>query len=97
MTYSFEDVAPVNWENQGQRPAPSSYYGTWVMSPQTEPLNSPLKSGHFFLRSGMTELWIVNSPCSPPHLMNNKPYFLFFKTLLLLFVNCIEARSPTFQ
>jgi hypothetical protein len=28
MTYSFEDVAPVNWENQGQRPAPSSYYGT---------------------------------------------------------------------
>jgi hypothetical protein len=46
----------------------------------------PYKRWTLSLRHGATELW-EDSPCSPFHLMNNKPYFLFLKNLFLIFVN----------
>jgi hypothetical protein len=81
-TYSFRELAPSHLENQGQ-----FCCGTWVLSPtQTEPLLSPPK-WTYSLSSETTDLWEDDCPCSPLCLMDNKPYFLFLKTLLLLFVN----------
>jgi hypothetical protein len=65
-------------ENQGQRPL-----WTCVLShSQVEPLNCTLKRQTFSLRSGMTELWQINSPYPSLCQTNNKSYFPFLKTLL---------------
>jgi hypothetical protein len=41
-TYNIGDVAPDTLRTKA-----STHYGTCISSHQTEPMNSPLKSGHF--------------------------------------------------
>jgi hypothetical protein len=80
-TYSFENVG----RNTGRtgRTKAGTYCGIWVLPCiQTDSLTFPFKKWTFSLRSGKTGLSDVDTPC-PLHLTNNKPYFLFLKTLLL--------------
>jgi hypothetical protein len=69
-------------ENQGQHLFWAMFFVTYSnLAP-----GLPFRKWTFSLRSGTRELWEVVSPC-PLHLINNKPYFLFLKTLLSLFVS----------
>jgi hypothetical protein len=60
---------------------------------QAEPLNSPLKCGHFLLEVGFTVLWGIDCPY-PLCMTNNNPYFPFLKPLHLFFVHCKLTFRP---
>jgi hypothetical protein len=74
------------WHQTPGEPRPAAMVACILSRSQAEPLNLPLKGGHLLSEVGQ-QLGEVDSPCPPPYLTNNKLYFLFLKTLLLLFVS----------
>jgi hypothetical protein len=90
-TYSFLAVG-----HQGTwRTKASIYCGTCILShTQTEPLNSPLKSGHFLSEVGWQSFERLTLRL-PLHLMNSKPYSFSSKPCSHYLWNSIEARGQT--
>jgi hypothetical protein len=99
-----QTTKPVSWdiqlrrcgarqlENQGQHLFWDMHlvmYSNWTFE-------LPFKKADIFPQKWMTELWKVDSPCLLLHLINDKPYFLFLKTLLSLFVNWHWGQGTSF-
>jgi hypothetical protein len=85
------------WCQDTWRTTASTFSGTCLLScTEAEPPDLPFKRRIFSLRSGTTELWEVGFLCPLLGLLNNKPYFLFLKTLLSLPANWPRGQGTSF-